>query len=402
MEDRNGVQVLAPRDEGMQSIRSARPFQPFAPEVMAFLGDLSTALLSDDRVRAMPDVYAFGFWCRHASLAAMQRSYDDLDQRLGRGIVFHIAPGNVPVNFAYSLAAGLLAGNANIVRVPSEDFAQVRVIAEVIDDVMSHPKHHGLREHIRLVRYERADHHITADFSALCDVRVIWGGDASIHNIRQHPLGPRAFEVTFADRYSVCVIGADDYLQTPDRSTVTRGFYNDTYLFDQNACTAPHLVLWWGKRDVVDRAREVFWSELHTYVQERYLLNPKSVVDKWTCALRYAATHAGSCMLKWDDNFITRLEMAQLEPGVEDWHGCCGLFFESQIDALEDILPIITRRYQTLSYLGVDKDALQSLLIQGRAVGIDRIVPIGRTLDFSLKWDGYDLVHTLSRCVLVH
>ena len=32
----------------------------------------------------------------------------DESLRLGRGIIFHIAPSNVPINFAYSLVAGLL------------------------------------------------------------------------------------------------------------------------------------------------------------------------------------------------------------------------------------------------------------------------------------------------------
>jgi len=30
-------------------------------------------------------------------------------------------------------------------------------------------------------------------------------------------------------------------------------------------------------------------------------------------------------------------------------------------------------------------------------VGIDRIVPIGATMDFSLIWDGRNLINTLSR-----
>lgn len=401
MAGKSRVQVLSPAEGDLLTIRHARPLRPFAPEVIDFLGDLSGALVSDPRARGMPDVYSFGFWCRRASVTAMQHDYHDLDRRLGRGIVFHVAPGNVPVNFAYSLAAGLLAGNANIVRVPREEFAQVRIIAETIDAVMSRHLHQGLRDHIRLIRYDRADHDVTADLSGACDVRVIWGGDATISNIRRHPVAPRAFDVTFADRYSACVIGAHEYLSAPDRTVLARGFYNDTYLFDQNACTAPHLVLWLGPRNVVDEARKAFWSELHSYAQGRYRLEPKSAVDKWTNALRYAALHAESQIIKGEDNLINRLEVPRLAPGIEDWHGSCGFFFESQIDVLDQILPIVSRRYQTLSYVGLNKTILRDLVIKGRAVGIDRIVPVGRTLDFSLEWDGYNLVHTLSRLVAV-
>ena len=31
--------------------------------------------------------------------------------------------------------------------------------------------------------------------------------------------------------------------------------------------------------------------------------------------------------------------------------------------------------------------------------GVDRIVPVGRTLDFALVWDGHDLIRELSRVV---
>lgn len=44
----------------------------------------------------------------------------------GRGVAFHIAPSNVAVNFAFSLAAGLLTGNANIVRLSSKPFPRPR------------------------------------------------------------------------------------------------------------------------------------------------------------------------------------------------------------------------------------------------------------------------------------
>mgnify|MGYP002564441702 CR=1 FL=1 len=90
--------------------QSARPLAPFDGGVMAFLSDLGAALIADREARAYPDVVAFGFFCRRANLEALAREYEGaVSDRLGRGISFHIAPSNVPVNFAYSLAAGLLA-----------------------------------------------------------------------------------------------------------------------------------------------------------------------------------------------------------------------------------------------------------------------------------------------------
>ena len=44
--------------------------------------------------------------------------------------------------------------------------------------------------------------------SSMCDLRVIWGGDETIRNLRMSPLPARATEIVFADRYSLAVIDA--------------------------------------------------------------------------------------------------------------------------------------------------------------------------------------------------
>ena len=58
---------------------------------------------------------------------------------------------------------------------------------------------------------------------------------------------------------------------------------------------------------------------------------------------------------------------------------------------------IIKRNFQTLSYFGIKKDEFISFFNKKRPLGIDRVVPIGKTLDFSLNWDGYDLINQMSR-----
>ena len=45
----------------------------------------------------------------------------------------------------------------------------------------------------------------------------------------------------------------------------------------------------------------------------------------------------------------------------------------------------------------IESQALAEFVINGGLCGIDRIVPIGKTADFSLTWDGYDLILQMSR-----
>ena len=61
--------------------------------------------------------------------------------RVGRGLIFHICPSNVPTNFAYSFFFGLLSGNSNIVKVPSINFKEKEIILTILKSVLNKSKY---------------------------------------------------------------------------------------------------------------------------------------------------------------------------------------------------------------------------------------------------------------------
>lgn len=399
--DSTQFENLVPKVIALEEIFAARALSPFSAKVMDLLQDVSTRLLRDPTAKDYPDVVTFAFWCRKASLTALKREHcNDGEIRLGRGVVFHITPSNVPVNFAYSLAAGLLAGNANIVRVPSKPFPQVKIICRALNGALESEEHTTLRHYVALIRYER-DEVTTALLSAHCDVRIIWGGNQTIAEIRQAPLPPRSFDLTFADRYSCCVIQADNYLSMADYAKVAQDFYNDTYLFDQNACTAPHLVVWLGMGDSVEVAKRLFWAHLHGLVTEKYTLQPAAAVEKLVTAYRFASTCEKCHIPQRVDNLLVRIELDQLDSNIESAYASCGYFYEFSTANLSDIASVVSRKFQTLAYFGVDRRVLETFINEECPSGIDRLVTIGQTLDFSLVWDGYDLPAILSRRVTI-
>jgi len=101
-------------------LMNQKPLPPFDDSIVEYLDQLSTILRKDRRIKEFPDVATFSFFCRRGNLNKNKKLYTDSTRNLrkGRGLVFHICPSNVPVNFAFSFVAGLLAGNANLVRVP--------------------------------------------------------------------------------------------------------------------------------------------------------------------------------------------------------------------------------------------------------------------------------------------
>ena len=78
-----------------------------------------------------------------------------------------------------------------------------------------------------------------------------------------------------------------------------------------------------------------------------------------------------------------------------------GFYLEYDTENLADIAHVVTRKFQTLSYLGMSPTEIQAFVIEQGLSGIDRIVPVGKTSDFSLVWDGYDLIKSMSRIISI-
>ena len=397
MQPSSNYSLLYPRQIEWESYVQQKPDVPFADNVIEFLNALSGALLKDRMSRLYPDAITFAFFCRKANLMALKDKYSSADAlRMGRGILFHIAPSNVPINFGYSLVAGLLAGNNNIVRVSSKQFPQVDLIIKHLHELKEGGKHEEVAKRIALVRYDRTSD-ASAFFSSICNVRVIWGGDATIQTIRQNAIPARSFDVCFADRYSIAAIHPDAIMAASDAEMkkLTEAFYNDTYLFDQNACSAPHTIFWLRTAGL-EAAKNRFWSAVHEHVAQKYEFQAVMSVDKLTAFYRQAA-----CMdvrkQEMPDNVVVRSELAELPKNIEEFRCACGYFSEYTVHSLDEIAPIVSIKYQSLGYFGFSREELVEFVVRNRFQGLDRVVPIGETTAFSLTWDGYNLIEMFSR-----
>jgi len=184
-------------------------------------------------------------------------------------------------------------------------------------------------------------------------------------------------------------------------SQTAQGFYNDTYLTDQNACTSPRLIYWLGEGESLKAAQERFWNAVQSYVQPRYPVEPVVAVDKLTAVYRASIVLPGAKVQPMADNTVVRVQVDALTCDMDE-HRCAGGFFIEYADTtLDALVPIVKRKYQTLSYIGVEKETLRRFVVENGLRGIDRIAPVGHTMDFALTWDGYDLIRTLSRRISV-
>lgn len=387
------LQYVIGTPEIIEGMKSARPLRPFDDKVVSFLNDLSGELRKN---REYPDVATFGFWCRKGALYQEKAKYDDLSERFGKGIVFHSTPSNVPVNFAFSFAAGLLAGNANIVRLPGKPFEQVGIISNAIRKLLETP-HKDMAPYIAFVKFPPVKE-IADAFSGLCNVRVIWGGDMTVAELRQSKIPARTTEITFADRHSIAVIDADAYLAAERKDTIVQNFYNDTYYTDQNACTSPRIIFWMGGKK--NEAKADFWNRVHDLVKAKYSLAAVQAVGKLNAMYTVAANRSVH-LEESEDMFITRLGVDEIDGHLMNYKYNSGFYFEKDIEDLSEIVDVCDVRCQTMTYYGFEKEVFERFLENSRPIGIDRIVPMGKSMDFALVWDGYDLIRQMSRRVTI-
>ena len=379
-------------------ILATRPFVPYDGLLCEFLNDLSVELRSYEESSAYPDIMTFAFWCRKANIAKLKADFEDGKARLGLGLVFHITPSNVPINFAFSFVFGLLSGNANIVRVPSKPFPQIGIICVAINRLFDSDKYSEIKTMTAFVRYDQNDE-ITGGFSANCNARIIWGGNASIRSIRKLPIPERCVDIAFSDRYSFCVIDAPSVvkLDAAELNRLSERFYNDTYLMDQNACSSPHLIIWLGEGK--EAAKKRFWDAVYYTVAEKYGLAAVSAVDKYTMLCRDAIEFNNIKSVKRHDNYVYRIAIDSMPDNIDNLRGRFGYFYEYDTDDMNSIAHIINTKHQTLTYFGINKLRLLDFVMNNRLMGIDRIVPIGKALDIGVIWDGYDIVKSLSRII---
>ena len=388
----NEIDYLTGDKDIMNNMSGIGSWVPFDKRIIEFCGRLSEGLISRNETKKYPDLLTLAFWLRKSNIKKLRDGSKELTGSIGRGLSFHIAPGNIALSFAYSLMTGLLTGNTNIVRMPSRQFEQADIFCEVLNTILTGEPEIGKR--ICLIRYGH-NKEITDMLSSMCHVRIIWGGDDTVNSIRKSQIPPRASEITFSNRFSVCLINSDIYLEEYDFAKTAHDFYLDTYLTDQNACSSPRIILWQGYR--IKEARDKFWESLYAEL-DVYELADVTTVNKLLTFCKYAAEN--KCRMSVvHDNKIMRIEIDSLDESLPDHIGNSGFFYEYEISNINEVLKICRWDLQTLSYIGYNGKELKDFVMRNSPFGVDRIVPVGHTLDFSLIWDGRDIVREMTRYI---
>jgi Acyl-CoA reductase (LuxC) len=388
-------------DELRGHLAGTRAAEPFHESAVNASIDLSKRIFQDPQARAYPALLALAYWMRKAELSRLSEQFHSLELNnrvlTPRGLVFHLPPRNVDTMFVYSWLLAALCGNRNVIRLSPNLSQSSLILLRLLRETLASAAE-PTRDCNTIISYGHEEEP-TAMLSALCDVRVIWGGDQTVATIRRSPLAPHGKEITFPDRYALSAMRATAYmaLTEEERESLADKFFIDSYWFDQMACSSPRLVVWVGNEPETRAASADFFPRLAACVQRRgYVLPPAAGMQKLVYAFSTILDFRIEDCRRYKGLTILTLEsLADLQRS----HPGGGLFLEARIRRLEDISTALERRDQTLTSFGFSPEELRALIrnLNGRA--IDRIVPIGQALQFHRFWDGYDLLQEFCRCI---
>jgi hypothetical protein len=382
---------------GLFHLSTDKAYPVFDPVVLQFFDELSKVIRKSPDAKRFSDLQTFAFFCRRASLKRYQKHYSADQLRLGWGLSVHVAPANVPVNLAFTLLFGLLAGNKCLVRAPTQPFDQLNLLYKALNSVCQLECFSEFSGRFAVVSCDYT-HSDWLEALALADTRVIWGGDDTVQEIRRIQGASKCIEVAFPDRTSFCVVDAAEIAQISQHELelLAEGFFNDTLLMDQNACSSPISIFWLnsnGHDDVVVK----FWSSVAGAEHRLGPLGVKKYIDKLAAVGRLVNDKIHLSLTEFGLGVLVDTGESKYDSSEVR----LGYFCEHRVDSISDLIPYITRKTQTITYFGVDPGLIADSLVAAGVLGVDRVVPIGKALDLGFIWDGKDIIKTLSRRISV-
>jgi hypothetical protein len=126
---------------------------------------------------------------------------------------------------------------------------------------------------------------------------------------------------------------------------------------------------------------------------------PALQVQKLTTGLWLAAEQEVTELVRHPA--YVRVALDHITADIKERHCGGGFFLEAAVNELSTLPAILNDKDQTLSYFGYEKNELLELAAHIQTRGIDRIVPIGKALDFQEVWDGQSFLRSFTREIVI-
>ena len=295
---------------------------------------------------------------------------------------------------------GLLAGNRNLVKLPSVSSDQAELIVTTIGDLLSSSQFADLGGAMTLLRY-RGDNPVNGALSSSADARMLWGGDAAVNAMKLYPTQPHTLDLTFPERFSYALLKSEEVAKLDDEGMTQfcSRFHNDALTFDQNACSSPRVIFWVGEDP--DNSIERFWTELSRLHDERSGYGLSESSNRLSHLSHFLARSSGGYQIREINAPLLRISSEDFHSDFLESNLRFGAFLECHLDGVASLQDYVRPKVQTVTYFGFEREELIQIISEQSSSGVDRFVPVGRALEMGLVWDGKDIIRSLSKSVVI-
>ena len=311
------------------------------------------------------------------------------------GIVGHWTAGNVDLQAVLSGVCGLLGGNANLIRVPSDQRAHIEPLLACLAEDDSEG---ALSSRLAFISFpsDRVDLHEA--MARHVDGAMIWGGDEAVRAVRALPFPSWARIAVFGPRYSLALMDALTWSNPATRKTWCDRLARDVWLYEQRACSSPQaIVLERGNEDPREFVRDLADSfRAQNKRVPRRLMEPAdalTVLKARADWLLQAQDHTAQMSFAPDWTVLVG-EGSALPQAAQH-----RTLVVTIVDRLEEFVASLDGVTQTMGVAVADAGREAALAQQAALRGVDRIVPIGQMHFFNSPWDGQMLVKGMTRTI---
>ena len=380
----------------------------------------SQSLLKESQYKQYPELVALGFWLRSSNLKSKLKEvgykYLNASEPSGQasneykalGCVVHFTPANVDTMFIYSWIASLLLGNTNIVRVASQDSQSKVMLLELLNRLFNQPEFKQISERNVFISYDKQSN-FTDELSAIADARLIWGGDKSVGLIKQSPSKNTCRDLSFADKYSLSLVNLSEIKESGENYAEL--LWRDTQAFYQQACSSPRVLFFVGdsSEDNTSLLKDIFAKVNHLAKNDMENWQDDTRVNEHLVTLQSLSIQSyigENAIIQLDQ--ISAAFVAPITQKTMSQHKGNGLYYVAIADSLEQVMDwlvhsslenecAIAEKVQTISIFGFDKKDINNIASASLGQTSFRVQDQGQALDFSFKWDGYNLLESLGQ-----
>lgn len=309
------------------------------------------------------------------------------------GILFHIAAGNAQGLPFYSVLEGLLAGNVNILKLPSmDDGISIMLLHEMIKEEPA------LAPYVCVLDVPSTNLRVMKKLADMADGIVVWGGDEAIRAIRSYA-EPNTQIISWGHKLSFAYV-TEDVLTDERMKGELCHLAEHMCETKQTLCNSCQgIFVDTDKREVLERVGELYFSILQE-VSSRYKEEAIGIRGKNSIALYNAELENRNGEKRiWKGNGVSVIVSGDSEPEVSF------MFRNCWIKPLprKIVVSCLKEKKGYLQTVGLlckegEREKLAEELIKA---GVTRITRIGRMSD-ALAGEAHDGEYPLRRyCKIV-